>query len=509
MKKIYKYQITIFIVVFLFSVVANITNINIVLNMYGDDGSILFGSTLDSPDNAWYLSQIKNYLNGMGFTIDPLDPIYAVRRTPGYPLFYGVHYYLFGESVAHNIIPYTQTILHSLAAVVLFKIAFALFEKISISLIAGLLYGFSPFVVSFLFMTITEAIFPALIIFSLYFSILSFKRNSLFYSFYGGLIMALVVMVSPRTGLTIIFIVPLILFYKNLDILKKYKLVLIYSFTFLIAMSPWTIRNYLLINKFIPLETYYLNHTMGDENLKLIALTNWWATWGSPAKDNLHAEFVKDLFNNDQYNSIDNFIDNHIPSWVYTVENKNYTKNLFIKYHNCMLRSIELNGGRRLRYLEKPDLCEYEVSELFEDFTEKIKTAYPLEVYVISPFFRRGLQYIFHSGIHVWRSFDDYKDVPLKLILKGFAYSINVFIWFCSIAYLLSPRSLSEKLLLGSIPVISFIFIVYFRHVEGRYLLGIYPFLYLMTSIFINDRLLPFVKRILIMLPSNSRVKKI
>ena len=60
--------------------------------MYGLNDGILYGATLDSPDNAWYLNQIKNYLDGLGFTIDPLDPIYSVRRTPGYPIFYGIHY---------------------------------------------------------------------------------------------------------------------------------------------------------------------------------------------------------------------------------------------------------------------------------------------------------------------------------------------------------------------------------------------------------------------------------
>ena len=179
----------IFIISFCFAVFANLANIHVTHLMYGSNDGVLYGSTLSSPDNAWYLNQIKNYLNGFGFTIDPLDPIYAVRRTPGYPLFYGLHYILFGESGAHKVIPYTQTFLHALAAVYFFKTSKLLFSNSKVAFLSALLYGLSPFIVSFLFMTITESLFPAMIVFALYFAVSAHVKKSLLRCMYAGIMM--------------------------------------------------------------------------------------------------------------------------------------------------------------------------------------------------------------------------------------------------------------------------------------------------------------------------------
>jgi hypothetical protein len=464
--------------------------------MYGLDSGILFGATLDSPDNAWYINQIKNYLDGLGFTIDPLDPIYSVRRTPGYPIFYGIHYLLLGEEGAHIVIPYTQTFLHALAAVFLFKTTFLIFTNVRIALFTGVLYGLSPFIVSFLFMTITESIFPAMIVFALYLIVSGYVKNSFFYSILAGIMVAVVVLVSPRNGLIMLFFIQLIFYFGAPEKMRRIKINFVFLSAFILTMMPWAIRNYVVMDKFIPLEKYYLNHTMGGENLKNMALYRWWAAWGSPDGLRLHKDIGADIYGDNKYKSIDNFINNEVPAWVYTVEGKGILRELLIDYQSCLSKSINLNGGRRLRYPEEPDICEYQVSDKFDSFTNKLGSQYPFKVYVVSPLYIRGLQYIFHSTVHNWRSLDDYKNDVFKMFFKGFAYFINVLLWIFSILYLLSSRARSEKFLLGIVPVTSFLFIVYYRHVEGRYLLGVYPFLYIMTAVFLNESLLPFISKI-------------
>ena len=487
----------IFIISFCFAVFANLANIHVTHLMYGSNDGVLYGSTLSSPDNAWYLNQIKNYLNGFGFTIDPLDPIYAVRRTPGYPLFYGLHYILFGESGAHKVIPYTQTFLHALAAVYFFKTSKLLFSNSKVAFLSALLYGLSPFIVSFLFMTITESLFPAMIVFALYFAVSAHVKKSLLRCMYAGIMMAVVALISPRNILLLLFLLPLAFYYKNLATAQIVKLNLVFITAFIITMSPWTIRNYFVFGKFVPLETYHLNHTMEDQNIKLIALTRWWSTWGSPDKDRLHGEFARDIGTATPYKSIDAFINNEVPGWVYKVESKSYLRGLLIDYHNCMLRSIQLNGGRRLRYPEMPDVYEYKVAAGFDKYSDKIVSQYPFHALVVAPLIIRGKEYIFHSAIHNWSSFDDYRTHPIKAFLKGLAYAINIFLWLFSIAYLMSSRLIYEKILLGIVPIVSFVFLVYSRHVEGRYLIQIYPFLYLMSTLFIIETLTPALHNVL------------
>lgn len=486
----------IFIISFGFSIASNLANIYVSHLMYGASDGVLYGSTIYSPDNAWYLNQIKNYLDGLGFTIDPLDPIYAVRRTPGYPLFYGVHYVLLGESGAHNLIPYTQTFLHALAAVALFKTAKMIFPCQRAAFWVGILYGLSPFVVSFLFLTITESLFPSVIVFSMYFSVSAYYKNSLLSALYAGALLAVAVLISPRNILLSVFIFSLLFYFGSIRKQLALKINLVFICAFIIMMTPWAIRNYLVFDEFVPLEVYHLNHAMEDQNIKNIALYRWWSTWGSPEGVRLHREISVDIYSDNPYKSIDTFINNEVPLWVYNVESKSYLRALLIDYQKCMLRGIELNGGRRLRYPEKPDLCEYQVSDGLNSFAEKIKIQYPINAFIVSPLYIRGMQYIFHSAIHTWRSFDDYRSHYIKIVLKGIAYMINILLWLFSTAYLVTKRSFSQKILLGIVPVASFVFLVYYRHVEGRYLLQVYPWLYLMSTAFVVETLIPVLKKI-------------
>jgi len=489
-------QLFIFIISVGFAFITNMININVSHAMYGDNDGILFGTTLSSPDNAWYLNQIVNYVNGFGFTIDPLDPIYSVRRTPGYPIFYGIHYLLFGAIGAHKVITFTQIFLHGLAGVCMFRLAYLISMSMKTAFLAAALYGLSPFISSFLYMTITESIFPAAIVFSIYLAFSCFINNSFLRSFFAGVMMALTVLISPRTGLTIFFIIALLFYFEKLKGINKSKISLIYILAFLTTMAPWTVRNYLLIDKFIPLETYYINHTMEDQGLKNMALYRWWSTWGSPDGVRLHKDLLADISDSNSDKSIDNFINTEVPAWVFNVESKDQLRILLRSYQNCIQRSIELNGGRRLRYLEIPNLCEYEVFDAFNNFSARITAAYPFQVFVVAPIYRRGMQYIFHSATHTWRSLDDFRSHPIKMIIKGLAYSINVALWLFSLAYLLSSRSIAERFLLGVVPVVTFFFMIYYRHVEGRYLLGAYPFLYLMTALFLSKSLAPCLYKV-------------
>jgi hypothetical protein len=487
--------LVIFLISFCFAIFTNSANIYVTNLMYGSEADILYGSTLGSPDNAWYLNQIKNYLNGFGFTIDPLDPIYAVRRTPGYPIFYGLHFMFFGEAWAHKIIPYTQTFLHAFAAVYLFKTAKLIFSNSRVAYWSGVLYGLSPFVVSFLFMTITESLFPAIIIFSLYLAVSSYVSTSVPISIFAGIMIAVAVLIRPMAGLTLLFLIPLAFYFKKISKGQLIKNNAILILAFVITMTPWGLRNYLVFKEFVPLETYYLSPMYEGQNIKNVALARWWMTWGNPDHVSLHNAINADINTDKPYKTIDDFIDNHVVYWIYNVQSKEQLRNLLIDYQRCMSKEIDLNGGRRLRYMESPDLCEYKISDRFNFFTEKIKSQYPFEVYLKTPLLKRGISYIFHSAIHTWRSLDDYKSHEAKIVIKCFAYLVNIALWLFSIAYLISPRDANEKFLLGIVPLASFIFVIFYLHVEGRYLLAIYPFLYLMSVVFIFEVLIPILKK--------------
>ena len=84
-------NIFIFIFICFFAYILNLANI-VFGNVGENPGELIQGATLGSPDNFWYITQVKHFINGFGLTNDPTDLIQYVRRTPGYPIFYGIHF---------------------------------------------------------------------------------------------------------------------------------------------------------------------------------------------------------------------------------------------------------------------------------------------------------------------------------------------------------------------------------------------------------------------------------
>jgi hypothetical protein len=476
-------NILIFLFIVIFAYLGNIGNI-----IFGDvgvnPGELIQGSTLSSPDNFWYISQIKNYLSGLGFTSNPDDLIQTARRTPGYPIFYGIHYYIFGEFYAHRIITITQCMIFALSAVALGKIVTNLSNSIRIGQIAALFYGTSPYLITFLFMTITEAISPAFVIFSLYFyqKALLANKYRVLYFIITGFAVAVAALIRPTNVILIIsYLLTVIFMISKVSDIIKYSLSLILGF--LILITPWTLRNYTLTGLWIPLETFRIQIPYDGQGLKINGLNSWYKSWAAHDSLNLHYDMKSDLESIDKYKTIDNFIENEVPAYVYVGYDKIELRKLFIDYQNCIDLDSKRNNGKKLIWGEKINECEIDINNRFIQFESNIKTAHPFLSYIIAPIFYRGSRYIFHSGMHTFKSMQGNKLGVTGFVIKSTAYIINVSLWFLFLIFMISRVDVKIKIFLGSFVVFSFVFIVYNYHVEGRYLLSCYPFLYMASFI--------------------------
>ena len=153
------------------------------------------------------------------------------------------------------------------------------------------------------------------------------------------------------------------------------------------------------------------------------------------------------------------------------------------------IQSIDL---MKTKWGDKPLECELSVTSIFDNFTDKIKHGDPLRYYLVAPIVVRGSQYVFHSNTYSM-SFLNPKDKifnTAQYIVKSFFYFSNVALFSLSIIYLFLKRDRGEKLLLASFFVITFVFLIYFMHVETRYMLGAYPSMYIMATI----TLMSFIK---------------
>jgi hypothetical protein len=480
-------NIFIFIFVFIFSYILNITNI-IIGNVGENPGELIQGATLGSPDNFWYINQVKNFMKGYGFTSDPNDLIQYVRRTPGYPIFYGIHFVIFGEFFAHRIITFSQCLIFTFSAITLGKIATLISKSSRLGQITSLVYGTSPYLISFLFLTITEAISPAFVIFTVYIYLkaLCSENKKYIYFFIAGMFISISTLIRPTNGILLIssIIILFILKYNFREIIKLSLCILI---GFMVLITPWTIRNYLIIGHFIPLETFQIQVPYDGQGLKSRGLNSWYRAWAAHDMLKIHYGIKADLKSNNKYKTINDFIENETPPQIYVGYGKEELRNLFIDYQKCIEIDLNRNRGVKLNWGEKIDDCEYKVDMQFLEYAELIKKSNPVLSYVIAPFFLRGSQYIFHSGMHTFKSMQGNKLNSAIFIFKTIAYIINVSLWFLFVIFMFSKINYKLKISLGSFVILSFIFITYNSHVEGRYLISTYPFLYLSGLLYINN----------------------
>jgi hypothetical protein len=474
-------NIFIFIFIFLFAYIINVANI-IFGNVGANHGELIQGATLSSPDNFWYISQIKNYLSGFGFTSNPSDLLQTARRTPGYPLFYALHYLIFGEYYAHRIITISQCLIFALSAITLGTIVSSLTKNIKIGQIAAIIYGTSPYLASFLFMTITEAISPEFVIFSLYLYFKALNNNKLSYYVLTGIMVAVATLIRPTNGILLISYGIGIIFtvVKLLDA-GKYIISILLGFLFLI--TPWTLRNYSLTGLFIPLETFRIQIPYDGQGLKSNGLNSWHKSWAAHDMLRLHYGMKNDLNLNEKYNTIDKFIQKEVPAFVYVGYDKLELRKLFIDYQNCIELDLKRNNGKTLVWGEKINDCEFDINERFLQYEKNIKNEYPLYSNLFVPLFYRGSKYIFHSGMHTFKSLQTDNIGSIGYIFKTFAYIINVSLWILFLIFLIYNYDIRLKLIAGSFVLISFLFITYNYQVEGRYLLSCYPFMYISSIV--------------------------
>ena len=138
-------------------------------NILTNAGSLVHNSTIWSIDNEFYLPQAKNLIEGHGLIPDKSNLYSAVRRTPGYSLFYAAHLFAFGEEKAHQLLPISQIILFALSVICLASGVFNFTGNRGLSSLTGILYGLSPFAIGNLYFTVTEGIHYSIVLFSFYF----------------------------------------------------------------------------------------------------------------------------------------------------------------------------------------------------------------------------------------------------------------------------------------------------------------------------------------------------
>jgi 4-amino-4-deoxy-L-arabinose transferase-like glycosyltransferase len=191
-----------------------------------------------------------NLASGFGFTrdraIDPSSPEALMCTCPGYPLFLGALYTLFGHHVAVTWV--AHGVLHGLSAVLVFATARELFaaERLGLAVTAAGLYGLSPDLIEISAMLLAETLFLFLLVLGVWAFCKSIKapRAGLLDGVLG---LALGAAILTRASvLPMVIVVALAYLHR-----RKYAGLFLFGAGLIVTLAPWTIRNYWLFDRLI------------------------------------------------------------------------------------------------------------------------------------------------------------------------------------------------------------------------------------------------------------------
>ncbi|MBK9329966.1 MAG: glycosyltransferase family 39 protein [Sphingobacteriales bacterium] len=446
-------------------------------NITENSGSLVNGHTLYSIDNIWYVSQIKNYLNGKGFTVDPSKSHYAVRRTPVYPMFYGVHYLLFGEEGSYFWIRFTQILIFGLSAIALLFAVFNFTANSRIALLASFIYAFNPSIVSYLYYTVTEALSISLVCFVFY-ALSKCKQNPSGKNLlWAGFIFALAVLCRPIVVLLLFSCLFAILYFKDWSLKRAILPVLLFGTGASILIIPWTIRNYKITDgDIVFLEKYYGDPM--DYGIPNVHLRKWIACWTNPA--DFSSERISNFMRSNLVNKEPVTKEHLIDSLTAVLPEKAYLGNsetAVWSAYNSLYEFYRKKYSAGNAALSKDSLEETATKKITALKTNFLKVA-GFRYYVTTPllFFK---SVIFQSNSSNLVLLRDYRGCWYKFVLKALLYLLNVLTFTSLLALPLWGRRYLPLYFITALYTICTFFVITFgfRYFECRYIFPLLPFL--------------------------------
>ncbi len=482
-KSIFFYQ---FIAVCIFAYTMNFINIRSIqknnpANTEQNARSLVNNETIFSIDNEWYLNQIKNLQHGYGFTHDTSNYLYTVRRTPLYPLFYGAHYLIFGEKGSFAAIKYSQIIIFGISAVFLFLATLNFTNSRKIAWLTYILYGFNLPLISYLSFTLTEAVFPALICFILYFlSRCKLSSNGTNW-FMVGLFYSIAVLTRPNIVFILSTIIFCILYYNKFVFKKIITNGCFFVFGLSLLFTPWVIRNYIKTNgDIVILEKYYGDQM--DYGMPNMHLKYWIACWINPAdysSERISNCIIKNINDNEPVSGkelVDSLL-NTIPPVVFKGNNKNEIKDSYsVLYDYYKAKKINKNSHEFYK-IEKKSIL------LFKNMKSDFITKAPLQYFILTPLsYLKSL--IFQSNSSTLIYLEDFKTDKLAWVIKFCLFLLNIFC-FTAIPLLLFYKKHTDIFWSTFLFSASTIFIIFFvnKNFEARYIFQLFPYLFISLSV--------------------------
>lgn len=232
------------IILFLVFSLALILRISFIV--FYENGKML--KNLNYAADEYSYDQIAiNFLSGKGFVTD--DGLYS-RRAPVYPLFLAFIYLIFGHS--YVIVRFIQAIIGSLTCLIIYLLGKELFDK-KIGLLSAFIFAiYYPFI-QYPAYLLTEIIFTFLLVVSMFFFLRYYfvRKNSLLFS--ATIFLGIASLCRASSLLFILFLSFWLGLLYRFKLRQTIKAVFVLLSGIIIIVLPWTIRNYIIYKRVVPI----------------------------------------------------------------------------------------------------------------------------------------------------------------------------------------------------------------------------------------------------------------
>jgi len=209
--------------------------------------------------------------------ITPKVFIPAITRAPIYPIFLSTIYHLFSAARPAEMwsrVKIIQCLVDTFTTILIyFIISLLLDRKHFWPLIGSFLYATNPYSIFYTNTILSETIATTLMALFITFYLYAYKKNNHLYQFFSGTLLSLFVLCRQEY-------LPFLLFFPFLHFIfvdKKIKNAGILILGIFLTITPWTIRNILVFNKFIPIATGPIGYSLF---LGSFEGSTQWQGWG-------------------------------------------------------------------------------------------------------------------------------------------------------------------------------------------------------------------------------------
>jgi hypothetical protein len=457
-------KIQIFIILFIIKtstvLLFNYLNEKLYTNKYSEN--TVFAS-LASGDSEPYIIPIENFIQtGEYYFTEDGKKEYAGRAP-----YYGSIYYFFrlfsNQYVSLDLLAMLQIILECFAGIALAAITLRITKSIKASYITLLLFSLSTYQTDYDARIITESISASALIFFAYYFLKLFENKTPSLYFVSGFWLGIAVLLKPYFAP--LFVLYLVHYDRKRSIIENLKFAVMFGMSIILFVTPFTIRNYLKLNKIQPFSSYYGGAVVTEGDL---AFRNYLQSIGESI-----AYWDPDCaachFTNAKVPCYYVF-----PSYVYT--------------ENTDSNDIKHASQIYIDYLDqKTSKKEKEVIKTFSSLTSDFKQSRPFIFYLGSRLLLLKKFLIQKASYYIANPFTDYRAYFINAF-KGLQYILYYFITIGGLAGIIYfiKKNKQVFLTLGIIPVYLIIFFpVLIRATEWRYWSSSHYFLLVSTVCFI------------------------